>query len=346
MAVLGNFGQVSIAREWPEAAILPGSRLVDGATVTIDLAEPGVWSGDRVALVCPRGIPVVPAGETYATCPDGHSFYNDGVYTTGPAVAARTAGSAMYAGDSGEPFYESELDTTQVGYFYVHRDVLDNITLWSNEVDAINGAGDSGLDLSYLDCGTFAVLAAPSSTYQAGTLSQLLVELALLFPEDEQQGSELLSAALQALLLADLETIGGVASGWKVLACLSSWVFETNVDMLDINAIGQEFGEATKGLLRGAGSFRGDIDYRQATTAYPAATLLKLMLLTQTGAKATARFVVAPPKSSPYLNEPICYETPILLSRTSVDVAAGELIQLNADFISTGRIRLVTAPLS
>lgn len=346
MAVLGIYGQVSMSREWPLPAVLAGTRLVDGATVSIDLGEPGFWSGDRVAVVCPRGVPVVASGDTYAPCPDGHSFYNDGVYTTGPRTAFRTAGGAMYAGPSSSPFYEENIPLVDTTYAYVHRDELDNVTFWGDEIDAINGAGTTQLDLSYVDCGTFAVLAAPSSIYQPATLSTLNQELEQAEPDGEQSGDQMLTAALQAALASDLDAIGGVESGWKLVACLRSWVFETNVDMLDLNAIGQEFGEATKGMLRGAGSFEANIDYRQDTTKHPASTLLKLMLLTQTGAKAMARFVVAPPSTSPRLNEPMCYETPILFSKTSVNVTAGDLIGMNADFLSTGRIRLVTAPLS
>jgi hypothetical protein len=338
-----------MSREWPAPAILAGSRLVDGTPVTIDLSEPAVWSGDRIAVVCPRGVPVIPSGGTYAPCPDGHSFYNDGTYDTGPAVLARTVGGAMYdtgMGGDERAFYETNLSTTTSGYYYANRDDLDSVTLYTDEIDAINGTGASGLTLANVDCGTFAVLAAPSGTYTPSTITSLNLELTSATPQGEQTGETILSASLQSTLAADLDTLGGVGSGWKLVACLSSWVFETNVDMLDLNAIGQEFGESTKGLLRGAGSFQADIDYRQNTAKHPASTLLKLMLLTQTGAKATARFVVAPPASAPTLNEPMCYETAILFSKTSVNVAATELISMSADFISTGRIRLVTAPLS
>lgn len=346
MAILGAYGEVSLSREWQQPAVLSGSRLIDGATVKIDLSEPGVWSGDRVAIICERGIPVIAGGEQHAPCPDGHSFYGDGDYSIGPAVAARTSGGAMYAGSDSEPFYETDLTKTKVGYFYVNRDDIDNITFWENELDAINGAGGTMLDLSYVDCGNFSILAAPSGSYQSQTVDSVALETANAVIADEATGDQIFTPDTQSILLQELEVLGGVESGWKILSSLTSWVFETNVDMLDLNAIGQEFGEATKGMLRGAGSFEANIDYGGDGVTYSAGTLLKLMLLTQTGATAMARFLVAPPERIDCSMEPMCYETPIIFSKTSVNVNTTDVIKMSADFLSTGRIRLITAPLN
>lgn len=346
MAILGAYGEVSLSREWQQPAVLSGSRLLDGAPVAIDLSEPGVWSGDRVAIICERGIPVISNGEQYAQCPDGHSFYGDGTYAVGPAVSARTAGGAMYAGLDSEPFYETGLTQLNVGYFYANRDELDNITFWQNELDAINGAGGTQFDMSYLDCGNFCILPAPSGSYQLQTVANVASETANAFVDDELPGDQVFTLDTQAALLEQLNQIGGIESGWKILSSLTSWVFETNVDMLDLNAIGQEFGEATKGLLRGAGSFEANIDYGGDGVTYSASTLLKLMLLTQTGARAMARFIVAPPERLSCITEPMCYETPIIFSKTSVNVNTTDVIKMSADFLSTGRIRLITAPLN
>lgn len=346
MAVLGAYGEVSLSREWQQPAVLSGSRLIDGVMVKIDLSEPGVWSGDRVVIICERGIPVIASGEQYAPCPDGHSFYGDSDYSVGPAVAARTSGGAMYAASDSDPFYETDLSKTKAGYFYVNRDELDNITFWENELDAINGAGGTMLDLSYVDCGNFSIIAAPSGSYQTQTVNSVALEAANVIIADESPGDQVFTLATQSILLQELEILGGTESGWKILSSLTSWVFETNVDMLDLNAIGQEFGEATKGMLRGAGSFEANIDYGGNGVNYSASTLLKLMLLTQTGATAMARFLVAPPEKIDCYMEPMCYETPIIFSKTSVNVNTTDVIKMSADFLSTGRIRLITAPLN
>jgi hypothetical protein len=111
---------------------------------------------------------------------------------------------------------------------------------------------------------------------------------------------------------------------------------------LDHNAIGQTFGESAKGMLRGAGSFNGEIDHRYISGEQSGLGMLRLMMLTNQGSKARARFQLMDQRNAslPLVPERVFYETDILLGKTSVNTQAGDVILLSAEFVATGKIAL------
>jgi hypothetical protein len=71
--------------------------------------------------------------------------------------------------------------------------------------------------------------------------------------------------------------------------------------------------------------------------------MLRLMMLTGQGSKARARFQLLDQRntSPPLVNDLVFYETDIMLGKTSVNTASTDVIRMSAQFIATGRIRLV-----
>lgn len=355
MALLGVHGEVFFSREWAQPTIVDGARLVPGTPNTLDLGNPAFWSGDRVLLMCQRGIPVKLPGLQYAPCPSGYSFYGGGEFETGPAVASRTRNGAMYFGASSpRPFYEQAPSVPLVtsAYVYVHRDELDNITFYSDENDAINGEGGSLLPISILDCGPILIAPAPAGNYPSAIANQILSFLSpLLFSQSfTAEEGEILSDQIfpreLSESIAELLEEFAEEGGWKRVANLTSWAFETNVDVLDQNAIGQQFGESAKGALKGAGSFNAIVNTAEKEDYLSPASMLRLMFITQVGAKAKARFIIADAsKSDAACESPrkIYYETPLLISNTNVNVAFDEIITMTVQFVATGKIRIASS---
>jgi hypothetical protein len=351
MALLGAHGEVSFSREWAQPTVVNQERLVSGSPNSLDLGNPAFWAGDRVLLLCQRGIPARLPGTTNAPCPSGYSFYGGGQYQTGPAVTARTVGNAMYAGLASRAFYEQAPSVPLVtsAYVFIHRDELDNITFFSDEDDAINGSGSSFLPISVLDSGPILITPAPAGNYSQAIVSQALSFLSpILFEgmEAELAGDQVFPDDFIKTISQLLED-ASLESNWKQVANLTSWVFETNVDVLDQNAIGQQFGESAKGTLKGAGSFNAIVKAADPSLEFSPSSMLRLMFITQAGARAKAKFVIADgarSQTSCDSNRKIYYETPLIISKSTVNTTVQELITMTIEFVATGKIRIASSP--
>jgi hypothetical protein len=348
MALLGKYGTVSLLREWAEPTVIDESRVVRGKQLnSLDVSEPAIWSGDRVLVLCERGVPLVPLGESYAPSPGGHSFYGGGRYDSGPIGKRRQYLDQVYIRGASSPFYDP-LPLVKSFYAFVHRNEIDNITFYAEEDHALNGEGDSLLPISVLDSGPIVVSPAPQGNYEQSLINRILSfasPLALTGRDPELIGEQFLPPSLLKELADYLEQVS-LESGWKQAASLTSWVFETNVDLLDQNAIGQRFGESAKGSLKGAGSLNAIIQNDRSGLFGPS-SMLRLMLVTQVGAKAMAKFTIADTRHSEEECSPaqktIYYEAPIILSNTNINTTVDEVITLGIQFVATGKIRIASS---
>ena len=341
MAILGQFGIVELSREWPAPTALADERLQRGATPSLDLTDLAFQSGDEVLLVSLRGVPLGIGINAAAPCPDGHAFYPGGTAPVGPALAARTAGGGFYGSNLSLPFYESALTVgfQQVATAYIHRDELDDVRFYATELDAINGGSTGLIPLRNVSPGPMLILPASAAAgYNTAALT-LLQSIADVDIPDGEQPAERLAPVPEILT----DTAADVAQrGWLKQCDLTSWVFEMDAGTLDLDAIGEAFGESAKGVVRGAGSFDGEIDHSYASGEQSGLGMLKLMMLTHQGSKARARFQLVEQRSAspPLVSERVFYETDILLGKTTVNASATDVITMSAQFIATGRIRL------
>ncbi len=369
MAVLGQFGIVELSREWPAPTALADERLQRGASPSLDLSDITFQSGDEVLLVSLRGVPLGIGTGGAAPCPDGHAFWTGGATAAGPALVARTAGGGFWGSDLSQPFWES---TSTVGFqqaatAFIHRDEMDDARFYGTELDAINGGSTGLIPLRNVSPGPMLILPATTAGgslalttlsgdglttlggssltslssgagYNAAALQLLQAIAGLDIPDGEQPAENL--APVPGILT---DTAADVAQrGWSKQCDLTSWVFEMDASTLDHDAIGQAFGESAKGVLRGAGSFDGEIDHSYVSGEQSGLGMLRLMMLTQQGSKARARFQLVEQRSAslPLVSERVFYETDILLGKTTVNASATDVITMSGQFIATGRIRL------
>lgn len=341
MAVLGQFGIVELSREWPAPTALADERLQRGATPSLDLTNQAFQSGDEVLLVSLRGVPLGIGINGAAPCPDGHAFWTGGATAVGPALTARTVNNGFWSANSALPFWES---ATTVGFqqtatAYIHRDELDDVRFYSTELNAINGGSTGLIPLRNVSPGPMLILPASAAAgYNAAALQLLQAISGLDIPDGEQPAENL--ATVPEILT---DTAAEVAQrGWLKQCDLTSWVFEMDAGTLDEGAISEAFGESAKGIVRGAGSFDGEIDHSYVSGEQSGVGMLRLMTLTQQGSKARARFQLVEQRSAslPLVSERVFYETDILLGKTTVNASATDVITMSAQFIATGRIRL------
>jgi hypothetical protein len=341
MAVLGQQGIVRLSREWPLPTALAEQRLQKGQSPSLDLSNLAFQSGDEVLLVALRGVPGGIGINGFAPCPDGYAFWTGGINDVGPALRRRTLGDSFWGSNPRRPFWES---ATTVGFqqtmrAYIHRDDMDDVRLYATELEAVNGSDEGLIPLRNVSAGPMLILPASSRPgYEAAAL-QLLEAIGNTLIADGEQPAQNLAAVPQILTdtAADAEE-----RGWLIQCDLTGWVFETDAGQLDQDAIGQTFGEYARGMLRGAGSFNGEIDHSRIPGEQSGLGMLRLMMLTEQGSKARAQFQLADQRgaSGNLVRERVFYETDILLGKTIVDTKAGDVILLSAQFVATGKIKL------
>jgi len=344
MAVEGRKGIVELSREWPAPTVLADERLQRGTSPSLDLSDLAFQSGDEVLLVGLRGVPLGIGTAGFAPCPDGHAFWTDGDTAVGPALAARTAGDGFWSTNTAAPFWESAATVgfQQTATAYIHRDDLDDVRFYGSEIDAINGGSQGLIPLRNVSPGVLLVLPA------SGRAGYVAAALAL---SQSIGSSEIVDGEQPASDLAPLpQVLTDTASdaeerGWLMQCDLTEWLFEMDATQLDQDAIGAAFGEYAKGLLKGAGSFNGEMDHSRITGEQSGLGMLRLMMLTNQGSKARARFQLADQRISNVpgqVRQRVFYETDILIGKSAVNASATDVIRITAQFVATGQIKLAT----
>lgn len=155
---------------------------------------------------------------------------------------------------------------------------------------------------------------------------------------------------------ADVQPRGRVNQGpdplWRFICDLQEWSLELDAPSVDTTGVGEKFGEAVKSLVTGGGSADFFIDRtcfnsdRQDNGLY----MMQLLLMTERGATANARFYLidrsqdqesCQPNCSGQLPGMLWYETQILITRNAVNIRPTELVAGTAQFVTTGEIRLL-----
>ena len=373
MAVLGSGGVLEISREIPDAIALTPARLNVGS---ISLANQAYWAGDRVIIAAEDGVPFDVNGDGYADCPDGHGFYREGIWTTGPALDFNTGGQT---GDNA-PFYHGFIQTvnlvaqngdqliaqngdTLIGVTgieedsdrynnststglskqvdgYISRDVLDRIKLWTTEAA---GHSESGTEKPLLRVkpGNFVITKYDDdSTYTAAINSAVATLKPLVLPDSEQTLTSVIA------LPSDFDALCADANReWKLQCDLEEWILSIDASNLDITSIGETFGENIKSLVRGAGSLQFLAENKNVSNEEDGLSLLRLVLLTQNQCNTKGRFYIYKDRNeqAPRVNGSVYYECEILLTNTRLNTRATELIAGTADFVATSEIKLKVA---
>lgn len=356
MPLLGRDGIVEFSREWPAPLALDPSALNVNNTITIQ--EPYFWNGDRVFVACANGVPVDFNDDGYADCPEGHGIYRGSIYALGPARDFYTGPETNedgphYQASDAVPYYNTEATTgfTTILDAYMSRDLLDRVKLWSSLTSSLNGTGSDGVLIRPVKIGNIVFARYDEdNTYRTAVINAAASIVNLELPETEQPLSTVISLPPIFATIADSPE----SRSWIIQAQLQNWALDLDASSLDMTAIGETFGENTKALVKGAGSLGFVLEHQGNTATFQdSLTLLRLVLLTQQGSKASAKFYLVKDKSAAVCqNSPsrntlggtIYYETDILLTNSRINLTADTYITGSTDFVATGLISLKISP--
>lgn len=328
--ILGNGGRIEISREWPAPTVIPQSAAKQSSLLC---REPGFWTGQRVLIYSYLGVPLQLEDSQYATCPDGHRFWGDkGV--AGPMTLHRSTDSSPFwlrGGDSA-PFWESEatVGLTQLASAYIHRNQIDQITFYSSESAAISKRVDSLIPFSPVGYKNLLIVPYDASEdYQLAVqaLGQVLFELEI----ERESTADTFFDIPQAILdgYEDPER-----RGWSFVADCTQWALQTDPTVLDSTAIGEDFGDSVKDHVKGSGSFNCFVSTTAANpNKFDAKSFIRLMLMTETGSKARARFRIQEQNAGYELEEQVWIECDILLGPGELKASFDTTVDYSSQFV-------------
>lgn len=225
---------------------------------------------------------------------------------------------------------------------YMHRDVLDRISIHSTQVGSLNDTSATRLSLAAITTGPM-VLAHLGSAGQTTALSTFV-----------STGPTVTAEAPLRAFPSTLTAYNAAATPstvpWAYSGVLRSWTLNLNSDAIDTSLIGDKYGSATKAIVTGSGSLDFLVDLYASATVEDSDALLRYALLVENGCDINARFYLKPATTENEgayaivqrmnLAESLYYDTRILFTSSSVTMNAEEMVVGSADFVTTGPIRL------
>jgi len=149
-------------------------------------------------------------------------------------------------------------------------------------------------------------------------------------------------------IVADIPIRVKVANAnMRLLGAVTSYEINTNREAIDVTGLSEEFRSQYSGLMSGSGRITCHWDYINnniETGNY----LLQLILRTEVGSEFDAELFVKPRDylppytSSSYLNDQIYYSISGLITNAAIAFQPDAIVEVTADFITTGPIRLRT----
>ena len=131
---------------------------------------------------------------------------------------------------------------------------------------------------------------------------------------------------------------------WEQVAFIKNWSLELDAPSVDTTGLGTKFGDAVKSLVTAGGEIGYLVERRGTAGKQDPTILMRLLMLTERGCKATAQFwLIEDRDATPcgnILPGDIYYETDMLVVGSSLNTAADDLIGGAARFVTTGEIRL------
>lgn len=134
----------------------------------------------------------------------------------------------------------------------------------------------------------------------------------------------------------------------RVLAQCTYFELNTTREAVDTTALGDEFRSQYSSLISGSGNFRAYWEYlpsyAKQATAESAHYLLQLAIRTEVGSKFAAKFylkVGSEDGSKTTIDDEIWYEIEGLVTQAGVNFSPDNAVEISADFVTTGPIRLL-----
>lgn len=133
-----------------------------------------------------------------------------------------------------------------------------------------------------------------------------------------------------------------------ILTQCTYFELNTNREVVDTTALGDQFRTQFSSLISGSGSFRAYWDYlptyARNTSGETANYLLKLAVRTEVGSKFAAKLylrVGGDSGTKTTIDDEIWYDIEGIITQAGVNFGADNVVEVTADFVTTGPIRLL-----
>lgn len=133
---------------------------------------------------------------------------------------------------------------------------------------------------------------------------------------------------------------------FRLLGAISSYEINTNREVIDVTVLSEEFRTQYSSLMSGSGRISCHWDYLDSTVE-TGNYLLQLILRTEVGSEFDAELFIKTENYSPTgqkdeLNDKIYYSISGVITNAAVAFQPGSIVEVTADFITTGPIKLRT----
>ncbi|NBS69766.1 hypothetical protein EBT31_12775 [bacterium] len=136
----------------------------------------------------------------------------------------------------------------------------------------------------------------------------------------------------------------------RMLGCITSYELNTSREAVDITALSEQFRSQYSSLMSGSGRISCQWDYKDCSGTNDqevAHYLLQLALRTEIGSDFSAQLFLKQPGYNPSGEagtsaDSIYYDVNGLITASAVQFSPGTIVEMTADFITTGPIRLLT----
>lgn len=162
----------------------------------------------------------------------------------------------------------------------------------------------------------------------------------------------LLGGSLNAITLDTLATnipirVSITNAVGRILGCVTNYELNTQREAVDTTALSEQFRSQWSSLMSGSGRFGCQWDYVDCCgNDYEVANyLLQLILRTEVGSEFSAKLVLKKSGYNPsgnidQQNDELWYDVNGVLTACAIQFAPGTIVEMTAEFITTGPIRL------
>lgn len=136
----------------------------------------------------------------------------------------------------------------------------------------------------------------------------------------------------------------------RILGTITNYELNTSRETIDITAISDQFRSQWSSLMSGSGRISCQWDYRDrpGTSGYETPHyLMQLAIRTEVGSEFSARLYLKTDTYNPTgeittRNDQIWYDIEGIITASAIQFTPGTIVEMTADFITTGPIRLLT----
>ena len=379
MAVLGVGGKLRLKRSAPEACVINSEAVIPEINSLSSIC-PGYWNGDHVSTICLplASDPFPPHPGGYASYYGSRWFLgpnrsqitsrSDTFYKTDTEEYpdGQFGGASQFYSREGDESGGEVIDGCQDGDYWIHVDALGRVSFYTSRCSALKGCESDRIDLAATTSAGQITVAPFGSLEYFNAVWQCVSEYGEYRFSDGQSTVTLISICADAPTYqipvagtseydnADLLPRGhqGVAAPfWQILCDIREWSLELNAPSVDTTAVAEKFGTAVKSLVTAGGSTEFLIDRTcfDSDDHDNGLVLMQLLMMTEKGCEASAEFWLMSGTDScgsscDSIKGGLFYTCDILITDTAVNLRPTEIVAGTAAFVSTGEIKLVTAP--